>query len=118
MGIPLESAKSSSTNIDEPRLPNTAGNSRETKPDLTKSFKSSSKNNLEEPKLPNAGYESKGKKSRSTSKTNQKRSTRFVTDSIGYYLSSIGRVPLLTGEDEIDLAKKVQTLKTLVKSFT
>ena len=118
MGIPLESAKSSSSNNDEPRLPNTAGNSRKTKPDLTQSFKSSSKNNLEEPKLPNAGYESKGKKSRSTSRTNQKRSTRFVTDSIGYYLSTIGRVPLLTGEDEIDLAKKVQTLKTLVKSFT
>ena len=118
MGIPLESAKSSSTNNDEPRLPNTAGNSRETKPDLTQSFKSSSKNNLGEPKLPNAGYESKGKKSRSTSRPNQKRSTRFVTDSIGYYLSNIGRVPLLTGEDEIDLAKKVQTLKTLVKSFT
>ena len=118
MGIPLESAKSSSTNPDEPRLPNTAGNPRETKTDLTKSFKSSSKNNFEGPKLPNAGYESKGKKSRSTSKQNQKRSTRFVTDSIGYYLSSIGRVPLLTGEDEIDLAKKVQTLKTLIQSFT
>ena len=72
MGIPLESGKSSSTNIDEPRLPNTAGNSREAKPDLTKSFKSSSKN-LEGPKLPNAGLESKGKKSRSNSKPNQKR---------------------------------------------
>ena len=118
MGIPLESAKSSSSNIDEPRLPKTAGNSRKTKSDLTDSFKSSSKNNLEEPKLPITGNESRSKKSRSTSKQNQKRSTRFVTDSIGYYLSSIGRVPLLTGEDEIDLAKKVQTLKTLLKSFT
>ena len=118
MGIPLESAKSSSNNIDEPRLPNTAGNSRKTKPDLAKSLKGSSKHNLEEPKLPNTRNESKAKKSRSTSKQNQKRSTRFVTDSIGYYLSSIGRVPLLTGEDEIDLAKKVQTLKTLIKSVT
>ena len=118
MGIPLESAKSSSTNIDEPRLPNTAGNSRKTKPDLTKSFNSSSKNNLEKAKLPKTRNELRDKKSSSTSKQNQKRSTRFVTDSIGYYLSSIGRVPLLTGEDEIDLAKKVQTLKTLIKEVT
>ena len=118
MGIPLESTKSSSNNFDEPRLPNTAGKTRKIKPDLANSFNSSSKNNLEEPKLPNTGNESRGKKSRSTSKQNQKRSTRFVTDSIGYYLSSIGRVPLLTGEDEIDLAKKVQTLKNLIKSVT
>nr|WP_245152913.1 sigma-70 family RNA polymerase sigma factor [Prochlorococcus marinus] len=118
MGIPLESGKSSSTNIDEPRLPNTAGNSREKKSDLTKSLNSSSNPKLEEPKLPNTGKESKGKKSRATSKLSQKRSARFVTDSIGYYLSSIGRVPLLSGEDEIDLAKKVQTLKTLIQSVT
>ena len=119
MGIPLESTKSSSdNNFDEPRLPNTAGYSRNTKSDLTNSFESSSKNNLGEPKLPITGKESQSKKSRSTSKQSQKRSTRFVTDSIGYYLSSIGRVPLLTGEDEIDLAKKVQTLKNLIKSVT
>ncbi|WP_245157330.1 sigma-70 family RNA polymerase sigma factor [Prochlorococcus marinus] len=118
MGIPLESAKSSSSNIDEPRLPNTAGKSRKTKSDLNDSSKSSSINNLEEPKLPITGNESRSKKSRSTSNQSQKRSTRFVTDSIGYYLSSIGRVPLLTGEDEIDLAKKVQTLKMLIKSVT
>jgi len=117
MGIPLESAKSSSTNNDEPRLPNTVSNSHKTKPDLKRSFKSSS-NNFEEPKLPNTGKESKSKKSRSSSKQNAKRSSRFVTDSIGYYLSSIGRVPLLTGEDEIDLAKKVQTLKNLIKTVT
>ena len=118
MGIPLESAKSSSSNFDEPRLPNTAGNSRKTKSDLKDSFKSSSKNNLEKPKLPITGNESRFRKSRSNSQQNQKKSARFVTDSIGYYLSSIGRVPLLTGEDEIDLAKKVQTLKTLIKSVT
>ena len=35
MGIPLESAKSSSNNIDEPRLPNIAGKSRKTKSNLT-----------------------------------------------------------------------------------
>ena len=118
MGIPLESAKSSSVNVDEPRLPNTASNSRKTKPDLTKSSKSSSKKNSEVLKLPNTGNESRSTKARTTSKQNQKKSTRFVTDSIGHYLSSIGRVPLLTGEDEIDLAKKVQTLKNLVKSVS
>ena len=36
MGIPLESTKSSSNNnFDEPRLPNTAGNSRKTKSSFT-----------------------------------------------------------------------------------
>ena len=35
MGIPLESAKSSSDNFDEPRLPNTAGKSRKSKSSLT-----------------------------------------------------------------------------------
>ena len=116
MGIPLESAKSSSSNIDEPRLPNTAGKSRKTKSDLTdSSFKSSSINNLEEPKLPITGNESRSKKSRSTSKQHQKRSTRFVTDSIGYYLSSIGRVPLLTPAEEIELAHHVQNMKKLLQ---
>ena len=35
MGIPLESAKSSSKNTDEPRLPNTTSKSRKTKANLT-----------------------------------------------------------------------------------
>ena len=35
MGIPLESTKSSSNNIDEPRLPNTTGKARKTKSSLT-----------------------------------------------------------------------------------
>ena len=36
MGIPLESGNSSSkNNIEEPRLPNTAGNTRKTKSSLT-----------------------------------------------------------------------------------
>jgi len=66
MGIPLESTKSSSdSNFDEPRLPNTAGNSRKTRSSLT-------------------------------SKQSQKKSGRLASDSIGYYLSSSCRVPLLT----------------------
>ncbi len=85
---------------------------------LLESGKSSSTNNFEELRLPNTKNKSPRTTSRSTSKQNKKRSTRFVTDSIGHYLSSIGRVPLLTATDEIDLAKKVQTLKLLLKAAT
>ena len=88
MGIPLESAKSSSDeNFDEPRLPNTASKSRKTKSSLT-------------------------------SKQSQKKSGRLSSDSIGYYLSSIGRVALLTPAEEILLAKEVRTLKNLLKSVS
>ncbi len=88
MGIPLESAKSSSdNNFEEPRLPNTAGKSRKSKSSLT-------------------------------AKQSQKKSGRLASDSIGYYLSSIGRVTLLTPAEEILLAKQVQTLKTLLKSVS
>ncbi len=148
MGIPLESAKSSSKNkFEEPRLPNNASNSRKTKSDLTKSLKSSSKNKFEEPKLPftfdkeeqrkNSLAESLNnssknkfeepklptiqkpkKKSRNglASKQKQRKSGRLVNDSIGHYLSSIGRVTLLSPQEEISLAKKVQSLKNLIKS--
>ena len=85
MGIPLESAKSSSNNIDEPRLPNTAGKSRKTKSSLT-------------------------------SKQSQKKSGRVASDSIGHYLSSIGRVPLLTPAEEIELAHHVQNMKKLLQT--
>ena len=84
MGIPLESAKSSSNNNDEPRLPNTAGKSRKTKSSLT-------------------------------SKQSQKKSGRIASDSIGHYLSSIGRVPLLTPAEEIELAHHVQNMKKLLQ---
>ncbi len=85
MGIPLESAKSSSSkNFDEPRLPNTAGKTRKTKSSLT-------------------------------SKQSQKKSGRLASDSIGHYLSSIGRVPLLTPAEEIELAHHVQNMKKLLQ---
>ena len=59
MGIPLESAKSSSDkNFDEPRLPNTASNSRKSKSSLT-------------------------------AKQSQKKSGRLASDSIGYYLVAL-----------------------------
>ena len=89
MGIPLESAKSSSKkNIGEPRLPNTSRNSRSNKTERS-SF---------------AG------------KNNQRKSGRQSTDSIGYYLSTIGRVPLLTAAEEIELAHHVQNMKQLLKT--
>jgi RNA polymerase primary sigma factor len=85
MGIPLESAKSSSDkNFDEPRLPNTAGKSRKSKSSLT-------------------------------TKQSQRKSGRLASDSIGYYLSSIGRVPLLTPAEEIELAHHVQNMKKLLQ---
>jgi len=85
MGIPLESAKSSSdNNFDEPRLPNTAGKSRKSKSSLT-------------------------------TKQSQKKSGRLASDSIGHYLSSIGRVPLLTPAEEIELAHHVQNMKKLLQ---
>ena len=38
---------------------------------------------------------------------------RLSTDSIGWYLSNIGRVPLLTPAEEIELAHQVQQMKRL-----
>ena len=87
MGIPLESGKSSSKkNIGEPRLPNTTRTSR-----------------------------NKTEKTSLTGKNNNKRSGRHSTDSIGYYLSTIGRVPLLTAVEEIELAHHVQNMKKLLE---
>ena len=88
MGIPLESGKSSSKKyVEEPRLPNTARPSR-----INKTEKTSI-----------------------SGKNNQKRSGRQSTDSIGYYLSRIGRVPLLTAAEEIELAHHVQNMKKILK---
>jgi len=83
MGIPLESAKSTSGNKPE-------------------------KATLQETKTSKTG-----KKSQS-SKSNQRGGGRLGTDAIGFYLSSIGRVPLLTPAEEIELAHHVQTMKVLL----
>ena len=87
MGIPLESGKSSSKNHEEPRLPNTTRTARTKKSD----------------------------KVSLTGKNSQKKSARQGTDSIGYYLSTIGRVPLLTAAEEIELAHHVQNMKRLLE---
>ena len=60
---------------------------------------------------------SKKTKAKSSDKgvTSRNRSGRkLATDSIGFYLSSIGRVPLLTPAEEIELAHHVQKMKLLL----
>ena len=85
MGIPLESAKSTSAR-------------QKTDSSLTSQI-SSDKN--------------KTPLSKHSQKTSNKPSGRLATDAIGFYLSSIGRVPLLTAAEEIELAHHVQTMKEL-----
>jgi RNA polymerase primary sigma factor len=45
----------------------------------------------------------------------QRSSGRLSVDSIGWYLSNIGRVPLLTAAEEIELAHHVQGMKRLLE---
>jgi len=79
------------------------------------STKSSSKKNFDEPRLPNTAGKSRKSKSSLAAKQSQKKSGRLASDSIGFYLSSIGKVPLLTPAEEIELAHHVQNMKKLLQ---
>ena len=85
MGIPLESAKDLSDVSSE------KSNSASTTEKLSTSTVSSQK-----------------------SRGSRKQSNRLATDAIGFYLTSIGRVPLLTPAEEIELAHHVQQMKDLL----
>ncbi|WP_269622037.1 RpoD/SigA family RNA polymerase sigma factor [Prochlorococcus marinus] len=66
--------------------------------------------------LPNTSKDQKQNRSTSTVNSNSRGrpNGRLGTDSIAFYLSSIGRVPLLTAAEEIELAHHVQKMKELL----
>ncbi len=65
--------------------------------------------------LPTTGRRTGANRSSGTSSSRANRSGgRLATDSIGHYLSNIGRVPLLTAAEEIELAHHVQAMKELL----
>ena len=64
--------------------------------------------------LPKTPKGQRQRTSNNSSSTRGRPSGRIGTDSIGFYLSSIGRVPLLTPAEEIELAHHVQKMKGLL----
>ncbi len=74
------------------------------------SAKGVSEKSSEKPTLPKTSKQrgSKGSKSQG------RQTGRLGTDAIGFYLSSIGRVPLLTAAEEIELAHHVQAMKPIL----
>ncbi len=64
--------------------------------------------------LPKTSKSQRQKNSNNSPATRGRPAGRLGTDSIGFYLSSIGRVPLLTPAEEIELAHHVQKMKQLL----
>tara|TARA_B100000700_G_scaffold331152_1_gene461836 strand:- start:1046 stop:2071 length:1026 start_codon:yes stop_codon:yes gene_type:complete len=60
--------------------------------------------------------DAKSIRARQNRKSNPRQGGRIGTDAIGFYLSSIGRVPLLTPAEEIELAHHVQKMKKLIEA--
>ncbi len=81
------------------------------------STKGTSSTSLNEPALPSNAKRRTGRANRSANglRNQQRQGGRLGTDSIGFYLSSIGRVPLLTPAEEIELAHHVQKMKELIQ---
>ena len=81
------------------------------------STKGTNGHSSEEPMLPATKAQKSHKSNRSASgqRGQHRNSGRLGTDAIGFYLSSIGRVPLLTPAEEIELAHHVQTMKKLLE---
>jgi RNA polymerase primary sigma factor len=40
---------------------------------------------------------------------------RYASDHVGWYLSAIGRIPLLSADEEVELARQIQTMMPLVE---
>ncbi len=72
------------------------------------------------PKLPatSKGQTNKASRNGNSTKSTGRQTGRLGTDAIAYYLSSIGRVPLLTPAEEIHLAHDVQVMKKHLEKFS
>ena len=66
-----------------------------------------------EPILPTSSKQVTAKAAKSSSRAQHRQGGRLGTDAVGFYLSSIGRIPLLTAAEEIELAHHVQAMKEL-----